>query len=575
VAAALPGGDPLAVALAAGEMPSPELVAAAGKTDAMPRRFAIPCLLVTLVCLGATVAIHQAGNALIHTPLVLPPDALAVKARGFAQSFGYPRRPADSTLWLEPRSSLTAYLKKLPQPHRWNDWLASEAPVMAVYRESLSPLAAEPDGQVDSQNPPPTAPGMIQVSLDSLGQLRQFSAIPYDFAAAPDNPAALETVFRAAGLDPAGFTETSPDRLPPAPADQVRAWKGPHPKIPATELRVEVATWKGRVVFANVAFPWSQPASSAPSLSSREIYALLLSAVGILAMLPFARRNWKRARVDRGGALRIAAASFLLDLIGWFGDVHAVPTGDMLTFFYRAAGHWLIGAAVLWLMYLALEPAIRARWPHAIVTWNRVLAGRWRDSQVAAHVLIGAAMGCSIWVAASLVDLWRGASGDLDASSDLSFTLGALHWFAGCAHVFSTALFFGVALFFAVFALRFLLRRDVLAAIAASLLFVFLEGQVTSSSHWQIEALIVFVIYASLFFLLLRYGLVATMAAVVFINGSNSILLGGDWQAWYVPYGLASLLFLVGIALFGFWQALGPAGLFGDALDEEEASAAA
>jgi serine/threonine-protein kinase len=50
VAAALPGGDPLAVALAAGEMPSPELVAAAGKTDAMPRRFAIPCLLAALVC---------------------------------------------------------------------------------------------------------------------------------------------------------------------------------------------------------------------------------------------------------------------------------------------------------------------------------------------------------------------------------------------------------------------------------------------------------------------------------------------------------------------------------------------
>jgi serine/threonine-protein kinase len=575
VAAALPGGDPLAVALAAGEMPSPELVAAAGKTDAMPRRFAIPCLLAALVCLGATVALHQAANAIIHTPLVLPPDALAVKARALAQSFGYPRRPADSTLWLEPRSSLTSYLKKLPAPHRWNDWLAAEAPVIAVYRESLSPLAAEPDGQVDRQNPPPTAPGMIQVSLDSLGQLRQFSAIPYELAAAPDNPVAIDTVFRAAGLDPANFMETSPDRLPPAPADQVRAWKGPHPKIPATELRIQIATWKGRVTLASVDFPWRKPASSSSSLSSRDIYSLLLSAVGILAMLPFARRNWKRARVDRNGALRIAAASFLLGMIAWFGDVHAVPTADMLTFFYRAAGSWLIGAAVLWLMYLALEPAIRARWPHAIVTWNRVLAGRWRDSQVAAHVLIGAAMGCSIWVAASLVDFWRGGTGDLDASSNLYFTMGALHWFAGCAHVFGDALFTGISLFFAVFALRFLLRRDIAAAIAASLLFVFSETSVVDAPHWQIRALVFFLIYASIFFLLLRYGLVATMAAVVFINGSNSILLGGDWQAWYIPYSLASLLFLVGIALFSFWQALGPAGLFGDALDKDEAGAAA
>ena len=53
----------------------------------------------------------------------------------------------------------------------------------------------------------------------------------------------------------------------------------------------------------------------------------------------------------------------------------------------------------------------------------------------------------------------------------------------------------------------------------------------------------------------------------------NAILVGGDWQAWYVPYGLASLLLLAGISLFSFWQALGPAGLLGDALDDAEAGA--
>src|SRR5262249_21871752 len=36
VAAALPGGDPLAAALAAGETPSPEMLIAAGESDAMP-----------------------------------------------------------------------------------------------------------------------------------------------------------------------------------------------------------------------------------------------------------------------------------------------------------------------------------------------------------------------------------------------------------------------------------------------------------------------------------------------------------------------------------------------------------
>ena len=48
VAAALPGGDPLAAALAAGETPSPELVAAAGKTEGMPVKYAVACLAAIL-----------------------------------------------------------------------------------------------------------------------------------------------------------------------------------------------------------------------------------------------------------------------------------------------------------------------------------------------------------------------------------------------------------------------------------------------------------------------------------------------------------------------------------------------
>jgi serine/threonine protein kinase len=44
VAAALPGGDPLAAALAAGETPSPEMVAAAGTTEGLHPPLALACL---------------------------------------------------------------------------------------------------------------------------------------------------------------------------------------------------------------------------------------------------------------------------------------------------------------------------------------------------------------------------------------------------------------------------------------------------------------------------------------------------------------------------------------------------
>ena len=41
--------------------------------------------------------------------------------------------------------------------------------------------------------------------------------------------------------------------------------------------------------------------------------------------------------------------------------------------------------------YLALEPFIRRRFPRALVSWSRLLAGRWRDWMVGRDVLLGTA----------------------------------------------------------------------------------------------------------------------------------------------------------------------------------------
>src|ERR1039458_2167686 len=59
VAAAFPGGDPLAAALAAGETPSPELVAAAGEQEGLERKFSIPCLVVVMGCAVAAIVLQN------------------------------------------------------------------------------------------------------------------------------------------------------------------------------------------------------------------------------------------------------------------------------------------------------------------------------------------------------------------------------------------------------------------------------------------------------------------------------------------------------------------------------------
>jgi len=565
----LPGGDRLSAALAAGETPSPEMVASHGDTEGLPRGYSVPCLLtVILVLFGSTLA-NQRRSAVMHGSLEDSPDVLAHQSREVAASFGYPRKPADSAVWIEPRTELIRYLRAFPKPRPFDEWFAFEAPILAVYRESPKPLFANPTGTVDNDNPPPTQPGMVRVVLDGHGRLLDFSAIPYSDAPNLPQEVAPEIVFRAAGLDIATFTETSPTLLPIGPADQVRAWKGVHPKIPNTELSVQMASWRGRVTRVELGYPWYRPAGSSiaetPLLSrARETFMMVLTGVGILFVALLARRNWRLGRSDRKGALRVAIAEFLLAMLAWIGSVHPVPNSDLLTLAETGAADWLMAAAVIWVLYLALEPVARARWPHAMVTWNRVLSGRWLDAQVGAHVLIGAAVGCALWLVITLTTLMLYRD-DLFASGRLSVILGPRQWMGGHAEVLGLALRSGLLAFLGIFGLRMLLRKDVLAAVAAAILFTMSEGEVINDPDWKAAATIYVVLFSVLIFALLRFGLVATISAVYFINSFSAIILGTDWKTWFAPAGLATLLLLLGIALFAFWRSLGSRELLGNA----------
>jgi predicted Ser/Thr protein kinase len=553
VAASLPGGDPLAAALAAGETPSPELVAAAGKTDGMALKYSVPLFLVVLMSVCATPIIRQQSSTLMHGSLDFPPEVLAQKGRDIAAALGFAKKPADTHLTLEHRADLVNFLRAKPEPRKWDEWLASEAPIMALYRESRKPLEALPDGSVDQTNPPPIDPGMVFERIDGHGLLREFSAIPYD-ADALATPVEAEAVFRAAGLDLKNFTETAPLLLPQHAADQLRAWKGPHPKIPDLELMVEIATWKGRVTQAVVEFPWTRAIAPGNSTAQKLRGLFLLAAMGAAGFfgILLARRNWKKERVDKQGALRIAIACFALHMIAWIGQMHPIPNDDMFDLFFATFGNGLLFGGIVWLLYLALEPAVRSRWPHAIVTWNRILAGRWKDAQVASHILIGAALGTGLWVVLEVVGFSE--RDQLSVGIALWPLLGARAWVSSYVLNAEDALIIGLLAFFAIFGLRVLLKKDWLAAIAASVLFTATQNDILNDPHWQKQLVIYLFLYAIIMFVLLRVGLVTTISAMFFLNALNRVCLGSDWKAWWAPDGLATVVLLVGLASYALWR---------------------
>jgi len=47
------------------------------------------------------------------------------------------------------------------------------------------------------------------------------------------------------------------------------------------------------------------------------------------------------------------------------------------------------GAIVVWSLDMALDPVVRRRWPHMLISWTRLLSGRFGDPLIARDVLIG------------------------------------------------------------------------------------------------------------------------------------------------------------------------------------------
>jgi serine/threonine-protein kinase len=133
VARALPGGDPLAAAIAAGETPSPEMVAAAGETEGFPIRtlgllvaFAVVGLAACLWTLGATCVPQM-------IPFEMTPEALAHQSRQLISSFGYPAPPLDRAFGFSRDSDFQRYGERIEKPADYGAQLTAGQPALMYF----------------------------------------------------------------------------------------------------------------------------------------------------------------------------------------------------------------------------------------------------------------------------------------------------------------------------------------------------------------------------------------------------------------------------------------------------------
>src|ERR1700675_3613553 len=88
---------------------------------------------------------------------------------------------------------------------------------------------------------------------------------------------------------------------------------------------------------------------------------------------------------------------FALEMLLWVWRGHFVPSLDLFFLFVLAVSTALCISGTTWILYLALEPWVRRRWPQAIISWSRLLSGQFRDPLVGRDILFGTILG-AIWI---------------------------------------------------------------------------------------------------------------------------------------------------------------------------------
>ncbi len=587
VAAALPGGDPLAAALAAGETPSPELVAEAGQAGGLAPATAWTCLSILAVGTLSVVLLSGRTQVLRIVPLLKSPEILAERARVLAGELGPTDAPLDTAFDFAPDEAYLTYVAKHdPSPDRWSRLVTRRPPAIVFwFRQGPTHLLPYDRYWLDPtfEDPPPSVPGMTGLVLDPRGRLERFERVP---PAGNDATIAVLAVdwsvfFREAALDESALRPADPRWTPPVYADRRFAWEGSYPDDRDESIRVEAASHQGRPVFFRILHPWTQPAGAQDSPASVLVRASNVALAGLIIGILIggvllARRNVRVGKGDRKGAVRLAA--FVL-AAGWLVvllDGHFVASIGMTSRVVGSLAFPLLVAVLVGVFYLALEPYVRRFWPGMIVSWVRLLDGRFRDPLVGRDALVGLLVGTAgrlldqlfqlvsarLGAGAVLIDRFAGPplSVQLVGLRGIRSSLGLV---AGCVVV---QLLISLGVLMLLLLCRVILRKQWLA-IAAFLVLMTVPGL---PSDVDVVPLLVWSALVALLnvIVLFRFGLLSLVVGGFLHVMLMSVPMTTDPSAWYAGRTLLVIIVAGAIAAYGIRTALpsraaapiGPAG---------------
>jgi Protein kinase domain len=580
VSAALPGGDQLAAALAAGETPSPEMVAAAGEQSALQPAVGVALVAFTLAMLAVLTFVSVRFAVVHRIPLPRSTDSLKDRAQELIERFGFRDAPADTAYGWDLNREYLSYAR--PKQAAADLWpaLASGRTRTATFWYRTSPTMLVPSYSNTSPtegDPPLVLSDMRRIRVDAHGRLIEFHSMTPQVEPPATNsaPAVADwaALFDAAALPLASFHEVPPQWTPRGFADARRAWEGPLPDVPDAMVRVEAAAYRGRPVFFSVLPPWTAPALMVkPAAQSIGQLLRAISVVIAFALLAvtalLARRHLRTGRGDRRGAFRTAAVMCVSLFAGLllrsriFSDL--ALEYDRLGLMLAIS---LYGALNIWLFYVALEPYVRRFWPQLLIGWTRLLSGRFRDPLVGRDVLVGVAAGTiAAFLIASreLLPRLLGLAPPSPTLPNATILLGSRHALALALQITRSAAINAMQCVGVVVVLRIVVKRAWLVLVLSTLaiLPIAMDGTF-AGEQLGIELAITITGICLIFAVLLRFGLLALLVTFYTFLVTGVFPLTLDFSRPYAGASVALLVAVAGLSILGFVASRGGEPLFG------------
>ena len=566
ILAMLPGRDAIDAAVAAGETPSPQIVAAADVSSRLSVRAASLLFAGVILGLAAVLALTPLTMFYAHVPLEKSPEVLAENAQQVAAAIGMSTQGLRRYSWFERDEK---YLRsRLTSGDSSRRDLRTLIPGVMDYVSYWVPVGAWPrnsTGRFRFESPL-VLNHLNRVILDSAGRLKSFRLTESASAWPGYRETPIQALAPLAGL---------PDQ-PLNPVHQVRA----DDKTVSTEWSAKVdgqdpvhIVSRNRAGVLEFAVNRSEPSSNdqgsvftaelglSPAWGGAALFVLIIATVVIGIGLMF--RNVRRGRIDASGAIKLGIYISAIRALSWAcGADHSGRLGEEWVMFTTGVGGALCFGVLVWLLYSALEPSLRRRSPHMLVAWSRLMLGRFRDPLIARDVLIGIVVGiaCNLWwrVINISPELWSFPPlipyGDIFEAFSSVRGVG-VRFFS----VLYTAVFFGLGIVFILTSWLALTNRMWISFLGTAAAIVLVSyptvPQVRPEQFWF--AMIFYVgLAASFLWVTWRFGLLVLIVTIFVHFQLCAFPLTLDPDSWFVGRSWLALILLLAVAAWAAFPSL-------------------